>query len=197
MGTPLFVAGDRVTVTPTSVVIKSGKGFSEIPLDRIVRVDFFPPSGQGMGAILFIPNDRATPPTIAAAVDAGLGVFFSPAEEAVFARARSIVEEKRGLAGAPMSPPTPWLYQMVQIPPHLVVQGKAQAGNEAAAYLQNLTNNQAAAGWEFYRVDSFTVTNRPGCLGSLFGGSGQTLQHYVVTFRKPRDVGATAVAAGT
>lgn len=76
---------------------------------------------------------------------------------------------------------------MVQIPPTLVVQQAQHRGDEAANFLQNIANERALEGWEFHRIDSFSVNVQPGCLGALFGGGAQqTQQHYVVSFRRPR-----------
>ena len=88
---------------------------------------------------------------------------------------------------------TTYEYMMVQIPPTLVVQQAQHRGDEAANFLQNIANERALEGWEFHRIDSFTVNVQPGCLGALFGGAGaqQTQQHYVVSFRRPR-IGALA-----
>lgn len=77
-------------------------------------------------------------------------------------------------------------YAMVQVPPTIYVQAGNQQGNEAALYLQNLANQYAAQGWEFYRVDTIGVVVRPGCLASLFGGRAQHFQYYVMTFRRPK-----------
>ena len=177
-----MAASDRVGVTPTSVLIRHGKGFSDIPLRRIARVDFYPAKGKSMGAILFIPDDRPTPPTINAAVDAGLGVFFSPNEEDAFRGVQRLVEEGRLQAGAQQAEPAPWVYVMRQIPPGVFVNPSSELGNEAAVYLQQIVNEQAELGWEFYRIDSFAVTTHIGGLLS----SSQSLRYYVVTFRKPR-----------
>ena len=75
-------------------------------------------------------------------------------------------------------------YKMLQIPPNVVVQRGNYTGEEAAKYLQNITNEQAQLGWEFYRVDTFTVHVQPGCLGLLFGQRQTTFDNYVVTFRR-------------
>ncbi len=77
-------------------------------------------------------------------------------------------------------------YTMVQMPPTVSVQAKNQQGNEAALYLQNLANQYAGQGWEFYRVDTVGVVVRPGCLASLVGGKTQHFEYYVVTFRRPK-----------
>ncbi len=57
-------------------------------------------------------------------------------------------------------------YKMVQIPPTIVVQQREARGNEAAYYLQSIANEQAAEGWDFYRVDTVGVESRPGCLAA-------------------------------
>jgi len=74
-------------------------------------------------------------------------------------------------------------YKMVQIPRTIKVVGAA--GQEAAAYLQDLVNQMAADGWEFYRVDTVGVVVAPGCLGSLFGKQEELVHYFVVTFRRP------------
>lgn len=75
-------------------------------------------------------------------------------------------------------------YRMVQIPPTIVIQQGQQRGDEASSYLQSLANQEAAQGWEFYRVDTIGVITKPGCLGSLMGGKQQLFEYYVVTFRR-------------
>jgi hypothetical protein len=75
-------------------------------------------------------------------------------------------------------------YKMLQIPPNVVVQRGNYTGDEAAKYLQNITNEQAKQGWEFYRVDTFTVRVEPGCLGMIFGQRQTVFDNYVVTFRQ-------------
>lgn len=74
-------------------------------------------------------------------------------------------------------------YRMIQIPPGISILG-AERGTEAAEYLQQLANEQAQQGWEFYRVDTVGVEVNPGCLGALLGRKAQTTEYYVVTFRK-------------
>ena len=81
---------------------------------------------------------------------------------------------------------TDYEYKMVQIPPTVSVSARDHKGDEAASYLQEIANTHAAAGWEFYRVDTLSVSIPPGCLGVLFGDRGTQSQYYVVTFRQPR-----------
>jgi hypothetical protein len=73
-------------------------------------------------------------------------------------------------------------YKMVQIPPTIVL--KEQNGSEAAKYLETIVNENAGDGWEFYRVDSIGVRVQPGCLGVLLGHKQQTMEYYVITFRR-------------
>jgi len=77
-------------------------------------------------------------------------------------------------------------YKMIQVPPRIAVKAKEERGNEAAVYLQSLANEQAAEGWEFYRVDTVGVVTQPGCLGSLLGAKQTLLEYYVVTFRREK-----------
>lgn len=74
-------------------------------------------------------------------------------------------------------------YKMVQIPPNIAVKMKGHKGNEAAAYLEEIVNQYAEEGWEFYRVDSIGVELQPGCLAALFGKKAEDSLYYVVTFR--------------
>jgi len=75
-------------------------------------------------------------------------------------------------------------YKMVQVPPVIRIKAKEHQGGEAAAYLEEIVNQQAQSGWEFYRVDSIGIRMEPGCLGALLGQKAQTFEYYVVTFRK-------------
>jgi len=77
-----------------------------------------------------------------------------------------------------------YTYRMVQVPPSIVVQENAHQGNEAAAYLQTIVNEESKAGWEFYRVDQVGVETQPGCIDGLLGHKAEYKSYYVVTFRK-------------
>jgi len=39
-------------------------------------------------------------------------------------------------------------------------------------------------GWEFYRVDTIGMIEKPGCLAALFGARAGNFDYYVVTFRR-------------
>lgn len=80
-------------------------------------------------------------------------------------------------------------YFMVQVPPRIEVRRDTGQG-EAAAYLQNVVNQYANQGWEFYRVDTLGVFQNPGCLGALTGQRQGTTVYYVVNFRRERPMSA-------
>jgi len=77
-----------------------------------------------------------------------------------------------------------YTYKMVQIPPNISVQMKEHKGNEAAAYLQNVVNEHAENGWEFYRIDSIGVQVKPGCFDVLRGKKEENNMYHVITLRR-------------
>jgi hypothetical protein len=78
-----------------------------------------------------------------------------------------------------------YVYKMIQVPPGINIRAKDYRGGEAAGYLEEVVNQWAAQGWEFYRVDSIGVQVSAGCLGSFFGPAVQQHAYYVITFRAP------------
>ncbi|MBK1452038.1 DUF4177 domain-containing protein [Klebsiella variicola] len=74
-----------------------------------------------------------------------------------------------------------YTYKMVQVPPNISVKAKDNKSGIAAAYLQEVVNTWAVEGWEFQRVDTIGVEERPGCFG---GNKVGLTQYYVITFRK-------------
>lgn len=74
-----------------------------------------------------------------------------------------------------------YTYKMVQVPPNISVRAKDNKAGIAAAYLQDVVNEHAADGWEFQRIDTIGIEERPGCFG---GGKVNFTQYYVITFRK-------------
>lgn len=75
-------------------------------------------------------------------------------------------------------------YKMIQIPPTIEVERKL-TDVAAATYLQQIVDRNAVDGWEYYRVDTIGVKEKPGC-GSQ---TPVTMQHYVVTFRRLKNAG--------
>lgn len=72
-------------------------------------------------------------------------------------------------------------YRMVQSN-QTVLQDKKEEG-AAAKWLEELSNEWAQKGWDFYRVDSMAVHTPGGCLAGAQGGETRTVM--IVTFRKP------------
>lgn len=72
-------------------------------------------------------------------------------------------------------------YKMVQVPPNISVRAKDNKSGIAAQYLEDVVNEWAAQGWEFQRVDTIGIEERPGCFG---GSKVKFMQYYVITFRK-------------
>lgn len=77
-------------------------------------------------------------------------------------------------------------YRMVQIPRDLSVRmGKAEG--VAAEYLQKTVNENVGDGWEFYRIDNLTITEKPGCLAGLFGQKEVYHSVGVICFRRAKN----------
>jgi len=72
-------------------------------------------------------------------------------------------------------------YKTVELPANIA--GSASGKGEAARTLQAVIDQHAVDGFEFYRVDSFTVSRPQGC---LLGGQQQITAYNVVTFRRPK-----------
>lgn len=73
---------------------------------------------------------------------------------------------------------------MVEASPGLVFDEGEQTKGKAAIYLQEIVNNHARRGWEFFRVDTISKTIHPGCLGWLLGARTVARVYYVITFRR-------------
>jgi len=72
-------------------------------------------------------------------------------------------------------------YKMVQIPPNISVKAKDNKNGIAAQYLESVVNEFAQEGWEFQRVDTIGIEEKPGCFG---GNKLGVVNYYVITFRK-------------
>ena len=78
-------------------------------------------------------------------------------------------------------------YYMVQLPSVFPVENDTVVtGTEIANYIQSCANEFAAAGWEFYRIDTMSMMVNPGCLGGLLGSPAQHMQYSIITFRRLR-----------
>ncbi len=82
-----------------------------------------------------------------------------------------------------------WEYKVVAIPHDLALMRKffsapKDPGETAAGYVEQVINQHAKEGWEFFRADTVSVTVPPGCLGQLFG-SKETITFYnLLVFRR-------------
>lgn len=84
-------------------------------------------------------------------------------------------------------------YKMLQITALGVRRVGGSHGNEMATELSRVANQHATEGWEFYRVDEFTMVEG-GCLNALFhkltlglfGSQGGAYQTHVITFRRQK-----------
>lgn len=86
-------------------------------------------------------------------------------------------------------------YYVQAIPPTITGETTAGPAEHAAKYLQNLINQRAEKGWEFYRVEQLAVKTPPGCVGKFLGHSEELTEHYLVVFRKPQSENAGADTA--
>ena len=139
-----------------------------------------PPTGRTRGAEapggIDASTERDAPPT-ARGESAARGTPAGPPDQ----NPRSTDAPPKGKA-APE--PMDYEYKMIQIPPTISVQASQHKGNEAAQYMEAIANSHAEQGWEFYRVDTLSVSIPPGCLAALFGDKGSQSQYYVMTFRR-------------
>lgn len=74
-------------------------------------------------------------------------------------------------------------YHMIQIPSNFFMKANQVQGNEIALYVQDCANRNSDS-WEFYRIDTMTMTANPGCLSALFGGKPAYTEYSVMTFRR-------------
>jgi hypothetical protein len=77
-----------------------------------------------------------------------------------------------------------YTYKMVQVPPDVVVEAKSAQASPAAGYLEDVVNQWAQQGWEFYSVETIGVVERPGCLAALLGAKSTATDYYVIVFRR-------------
>ena len=91
-------------------------------------------------------------------------------------------------ARAPATPHA-WLgryeYRMVQVAEHIVAKAETLQGDEAAVYLEEIVNQQAYEGWEFYRIDEMKASiDSPAIFGTRSTSAPVAL--YVITFRREK-----------
>lgn len=57
-------------------------------------------------------------------------------------------------------------------------------GDTLAKYIKEKTDKQIEEGWEYYRTDTYTVNEQPGCFASLFGAKEKVATYNLLVFRK-------------
>lgn len=79
-------------------------------------------------------------------------------------------------------------YKMVQIPPNVSIKA-GQSQQPAADYLQQVVDQYSQEGWDFYSIESMSVTENAGCgcLAMLLGLGPQRYHVYVIVFRRSTD----------
>lgn len=82
-------------------------------------------------------------------------------------------------------------FKVVAIPRDVTVMkklfgGSSDPGQTIAGYVEREIATHSSQGWEFYRMDVVNVTEKPGCLGGLFGQAETTTAYNMMTFRKSR-----------
>lgn len=78
-------------------------------------------------------------------------------------------------------------YTTVSVPCNLVCQHGLNLGETLAKYIENVINEMAQDGWEYYRTDSYSMIEAPSCLGALFGHKEKMGIYNVLVFRSELD----------
>ena len=81
-------------------------------------------------------------------------------------------------------------YKMIQVPKDLSAEVGAVQQGAAQQYMHKLVDNAVGEGWEFYRIDSLTVTEKPGCLQALMGQKETFHNLNIVCFRREKATNA-------
>jgi len=87
-------------------------------------------------------------------------------------------------------------YKMVEIPANVIAKF-GRGGNQIGPYLEKLANEWSELGWEFSRLDFFTIYENAGCgcLGFFLTLLGQPttreIRIGVITFRAPKAAPST------
>ena len=59
-------------------------------------------------------------------------------------------------------------------------------GQALANHIKDIVQKLSNEGWEYYRSDSYTVNEKPGCLAVLFGAKEQVANYNLLVFRKEK-----------
>lgn len=77
-------------------------------------------------------------------------------------------------------------YKCIQIPMSITAKTTAKSNDDsyAADYLESIINKVAESGFEFYRIDNMTISEKPGCMAALKGKKEGFYEVGVITFRR-------------
>jgi hypothetical protein len=78
-----------------------------------------------------------------------------------------------------------YVYRVVPFIGH-IKSGEKDGAHKVAAQLQQVINEGAGQGWEFYRIDRVQIAVRPGCLASLLGAQTSYIGFDQIVFRRPK-----------
>lgn len=73
-------------------------------------------------------------------------------------------------------------YKCVQVPEIIIVNKKSKSSGLEG--YQNLINQEAKGGWVLDNIDSFVVSEPPGCLAILTGRGAKNSNVKILIFRK-------------
>jgi len=74
-------------------------------------------------------------------------------------------------------------YKTIQLPQNVEVTPQTRT-TAAALLIEKVLNTYSEMGWEFYRIDTVTTIEPPGCLAALFGAKATFQPLNVVIFRR-------------
>lgn len=76
-----------------------------------------------------------------------------------------------------------YTYKTVPAPTNLVVNSDKEREG-AVSQFSSLINAECVDGWEFYSMESITVSQKPGCLAAMVGGKETHAYFNMLVFRK-------------
>lgn len=79
-------------------------------------------------------------------------------------------------------------YKMVQVTSDLATKMGKSAG-AAATVMQGMVDAHTGDGWEYYRSDSLSITEKPGCIMGLLGQKEVITYVNVLCFRRAKSAG--------
>jgi hypothetical protein len=77
-------------------------------------------------------------------------------------------------------------YKVIPVPQYLAIKSGQNLGDAIAEFVENKITEMAHNGWEYYRADQFTATERLGCILALLGQTGKIESYNLLTFRRAK-----------